>query len=267
MGVISKGYRVSFWCEENVLRFTESDNGCTTLHRLQTVEQDILNRWVVWCENYISIKKILFFITRKILLFRLFRFRLNLKILVLTFLQNPFLSQITKMQSQRHSAGPLHSFVYLFVERWEGREEEKERDIDLLPLTHTPTQDQTRNQGICPDQESNRWPFALQDDAQPIKPHWSGLCWAILNNSYKNKTKQNPISNCLPFHSIFSAKHSPYYPVNCLRKRACPSCGPKCLQKDAHCLLDRFFFFRITQPLGGSSNTCFSGNSGKSIIY
>ena len=37
-----------------------------------------------------------------------------------------------------------------------------------------PDQDQTRDLDIYPAQESNRWPFALQDDAQPTEPHCSG---------------------------------------------------------------------------------------------
>ena len=38
-----------------------------------------------------------------------------------------------------------------------------------------PTGDQTCNPGTCSDWESNWQPFALQDDAKPIEPHWSGL--------------------------------------------------------------------------------------------
>ena len=38
-----------------------------------------------------------------------------------------------------------------------------------MPLVHTPT----GYAGMCLDQESNCQPFALQDDTQPTKPHWS----------------------------------------------------------------------------------------------
>ena len=64
----------------------------------------------------------------------------------------------------------LHHFYFfnfyliIFVERgWEG--EKRERNISWWPLAHAPTRDQTHNSGMCPDQESNRWPFTLQDDA------------------------------------------------------------------------------------------------------
>ena len=43
------------------------------------------------------------------------------------------------------------------------------------------SKDQTRNPGLCPDQESNQQPFALWDDAQPTEPHQSGLELFTLN--------------------------------------------------------------------------------------
>ena len=39
----------------------------------------------------------------------------------------------------------------LILERGEGREREKERNIDGLPLVHALTWDQARNLGLCPD--------------------------------------------------------------------------------------------------------------------
>ena len=59
-----------------------------------------------------------------------------------------------------------------FIFRERGREGEGGREtlmcgrnINWLPLAHTLTGDWACNPGMCPDQESNRWPFALQDDA------------------------------------------------------------------------------------------------------
>ena len=46
---------------------------------------------------------------------------------------------------------------YLFLERGEGREKERERNINVwLPLMCPPTGDLARDPGICPDWESNR---------------------------------------------------------------------------------------------------------------
>ena len=47
-------------------------------------------------------------------------------------------------------------FIYLFLERGEGREEERERnisvrDVDWLPLSRPPTWDLACNLGMCPD--------------------------------------------------------------------------------------------------------------------
>ena len=55
----------------------------------------------------------------------------------------------------------------------EGERNISVRNIDWLPLLRTP-RDQTRNLGTCPDQKLNQRPVALQDDAQPTEPHWSG---------------------------------------------------------------------------------------------
>ena len=62
-------------------------------------------------------------------------------------------------------------FIYLFLERWEGREKERERNIYWFPFVSTPTGDRTHNLRMCPDQESNLWPFGLWDEAQPTEPH------------------------------------------------------------------------------------------------
>ena len=77
--------------------------------------------------------------------------------------------QISKVDSQAHRKGfflPFFFKIYLFIFRERGREGEREREKDTwIPHTHNP--------GMCPDQESNQQPFALQDDAQPTEPHRS----------------------------------------------------------------------------------------------
>ena len=45
-------------------------------------------------------------------------------------------------------------FMYLFLERGEEREKERERNINVwLPLTHPQTGDLAHNPGVCPDWE------------------------------------------------------------------------------------------------------------------
>ena len=48
-------------------------------------------------------------------------------------------------------------------------------NIDQLPLTQTPpTGDLAYNPGMCPDWESNRWPFGSQASAQFTEPPSQG---------------------------------------------------------------------------------------------
>ena len=63
----------------------------------------------------------------------------------------------------------LHLFI-LFLERKEGRE----RNINVwLPLV-SHTGDLACNPGMCPDQESNQWPFGSQASTQSTEPHQTG---------------------------------------------------------------------------------------------
>ena len=51
------------------------------------------------------------------------------------------------------SSSFLKDFIHLFLKRGEGREKERKRNIDWLPLIRAPIRDQTCNLGMCPDQE------------------------------------------------------------------------------------------------------------------
>ena len=67
---------------------------------------------------------------------------------------------------------------YLFLERGERRE--KERDRNRTTVVREKHQSVANwglacNPGMCPDRESNQGPFALWEDAQPTEPHRSGL--------------------------------------------------------------------------------------------
>ena len=67
-----------------------------------------------------------------------------------------------------------------FLEREEGREKERERNINvkekhqLVAFCMPSTGDTAHNSGMCPDGESNQQPFSLQNDAQPNEPYHSG---------------------------------------------------------------------------------------------
>ena len=73
-------------------------------------------------------------------------------------------------------------FKILFIlEREEGREKERERNIDVwenhrLAASRTPpTGDLARKPGMCPDWELNWWPFRLQAGAPSTEAHQPGL--------------------------------------------------------------------------------------------
>ena len=65
---------------------------------------------------------------------------------------------------------------YLFVGRGEGRETKvdvQEKHLSVAPRTH-PTENLACNPGMCPDWESNWWPFSLQAGAQSTEPQQPG---------------------------------------------------------------------------------------------
>ena len=68
----------------------------------------------------------------------------------------------------------LKDFIYLFLERRKRRKKERERNSDWLPLT-PPHGDLDCNPGMCPDWESNQWPFGLQAGIQSTEPNEPGL--------------------------------------------------------------------------------------------
>ena len=65
-------------------------------------------------------------------------------------------------------------FIYLFLERGEGREKERKETLmweklQLVASRTRPNRGQTHNPGMCPNWELNQRPFTLWHDAQPPK--------------------------------------------------------------------------------------------------
>ena len=54
-----------------------------------------------------------------------------------------------------------------------------------------PTGDLAHNPGMCPDQESNQWPFSLQADTQSTEPHQPGQPWTLLKVHFTSKSIKN----------------------------------------------------------------------------
>ena len=60
--------------------------------------------------------------------------------------------------------------IYLFSERG-GRKEKEGKKHQWVASCVPPTGDMACNPGMCPDWESNRWPFGLQAHTQSKEPH------------------------------------------------------------------------------------------------
>ena len=69
--------------------------------------------------------------------------------------------------------------IYLFLGRGDGREKERERNIDWVPLIRAQTGDRTSNPGMYTVWESKWQLFTWRDNTQPTEPHRSGLCFFI----------------------------------------------------------------------------------------
>ena len=63
-------------------------------------------------------------------------------------------------------------FIYLFLE--EGREKERERNINVWLSLMPPTGDLACNPSMCPDWESNQRPFVSQAGASSTELHQPG---------------------------------------------------------------------------------------------
>ena len=123
----------------------------------------------------------------------------------------PFTLQDEAQLTEPHQSGLEFTIFYFilfkyfiyFTFRERGREGEREGEKHLPVASHTsPTRDLAWNPGMCPDQESNWWPFTLQNNAQPTEPHWSGLKFLLIINPFYNWfvhiSNQTRTTRCIP---------------------------------------------------------------------
>ena len=73
-------------------------------------------------------------------------------------------------------------FIYLFLERREGREKERERNISVQEIhwsvaSHTPP-----TGDLCPDWESSQQPLGSQAGTQSTEPHQPGPMKFLLDS-------------------------------------------------------------------------------------
>ena len=66
------------------------------------------------------------------------------------------------------SYGLLKIFIYLFLDRGEGMEKDRERNITVGCLSCDPQWGRGLNPGMCPDWELNQWPFSSQASVNPL---------------------------------------------------------------------------------------------------
>ena len=73
-------------------------------------------------------------------------------------------------------------FIYFFLERGRGWERGGEKHQCVVASRAPPTGDLTRNPGMCPDWESNQWPFGSQAHTQSTELHQPGQELLLLCN-------------------------------------------------------------------------------------
>ena len=84
-------------------------------------------------------------------------------------------SAATKFFFKRNFNLFFKEFIYLFLERGEGKKKERQRNINAHTPSHTlPTGDLAGNTSMCPHWESNQRPFGSQACTQSTEPHQPG---------------------------------------------------------------------------------------------
>ena len=77
----------------------------------------------------------------------------------------------------------LKDFIYLCLERRGEGEREGEKHQCVVASCTPPTGNLAHNPGMCPDWESNQWPFGSQAGTQSTEPHqlgWEKKYWKTI---------------------------------------------------------------------------------------
>ena len=86
-----------------------------------------------------------------------------------------FLSHTLPVSVSLSSINFLKDFIYLLLERGEGREKEEEKHQCVAASHMPPAGDLASDPGMCPEWESNWRPFGSQAGTQSTEPHQPGL--------------------------------------------------------------------------------------------
>ena len=70
-------------------------------------------------------------------------------------------------------------YLFIFRERGKEGEREGEKHQCVVASWAPPTGDLACNPGMCPDWESNRWPFGLQAALNPLSYASQGSYWVL----------------------------------------------------------------------------------------
>ena len=127
--------------------------------------------------------------------------------------------QILQMLMLRSFKNFKKDFIYLFLERGEGREKEREKYQCVVASHVAPTGDLACNPGMCPDWESNWQPFGLQPTLNPLSYASQGFLALLINYLILNLwihlgKKILSLSFCLCIQPFFSFSTTLYiFPI------------------------------------------------------
>ena len=98
----------------------------------------------------------------------------------------------------------LKDFIYLFIFRERVREEKRrgEKHQCVVASHMRPTGDLAYNPDMCPDWESNLWPFGSQAGTQSTEPHQPGLHSFFIRERRRRKWEKAPLKQ----HDLTSPK-------------------------------------------------------------